>query len=49
MSDPSMRLPAGKTCGDCVNFAYCLRLFQCKYASETCDWAPARFREKKPC
>lgn len=46
MTTNDMRLPPGKSCGDCVNFAYCLRLFQCRYGSEECDWSPSRFRAR---
>ncbi len=46
ISDPDMVLPDGKTCGDCGNHAYCVKLFGCKSHNVTCDWAPSRFQ---PC
>jgi hypothetical protein len=38
-----MRLPAGKTCGDCKHYEYCADLFDCRAANTVCDWAPHRF------
>lgn len=43
-SDASMKLPEGKTCGDCAHFQRCVWLFGCKATNKTCDWAPSRFR-----
>lgn len=43
MSEPTMQLPPGKTCGDCVHFRRCEKLFGCDPTSVTCDWSPSRF------
>ena len=43
MMDDDMRLPTGKTCGDCLHFYHCRRLFNCPGGSASCDWAPSRF------
>lgn len=48
MSDPSMALPAGKTCSSCAHFRRCGMLFGCSPSATTCDWAPSRFVEKAP-
>lgn len=42
-TDITMRLPPGKTCGDCVSFKRCLWLFQCNPFSRVCDFSPSRF------
>ncbi len=40
----SMALPQGYTCSECAFFAgYCVKLFDCKPESITCDWYPIRF------
>jgi hypothetical protein len=41
-----MKLPAGKTCGDCANFSRCAGLFQCPQSSTVCDFFPRRFVEQ---
>ena len=38
-----MKLPAGKTCGGCSNFAGCKALFGCKPDNTQCDYFPRRF------
>lgn len=38
-----MKLPAGKTCGDCKHFNRCEWLISCKPTNEECDWSPSRF------
>jgi hypothetical protein len=39
-----MKLPAGRTCGDCTNAARCIA-FGCTTATaDSCDWWPNRFR-----
>ena len=38
-----MKLPTGKTCGDCFWIASCKALFGCPETNTTCDWAPSRF------
>ena len=43
MSELSMQLPAGKTCGDCVHLRRCKMLFGCKPENVVCDFAPSRF------
>ncbi len=45
-ADPSMVLPEGKHCGDCVNFDRCARPISAKPYWVTCDWAPSRFRQR---
>lgn len=47
-TDPDkMRLPVGKTCGECGHFTRtCVWLISCKPTNTTCDWSPSRFREK---
>lgn len=42
-SEPSMVLPEGKTCGDCLHFTRCSAMFGHIAADEVCDWAPSRF------
>lgn len=40
-----MELPAGKTCGNCVNFRHC-QAFYAHAATDTyCDFLTRRFRE----
>lgn len=43
MSERDMRLPAGKTCSDCVHFRRCEGLFQCPSNADHCDFSPSRF------
>lgn len=43
--DPSMVLPEGKTCSDCVSFARCTAIIGRTGAEQNCDWSPSRFRE----
>ena len=38
-----MKLPTGKTCGDCFWLRSCKALFGCPETNTTCDWAPSRF------
>ena len=47
-NDDDMRLPAGKTCGDCSSYNRCNKLFGCFVTNVSCDFAPSRFVEKKP-
>lgn len=42
-SEPSMLLPDGKTCADCVHFQRCNAIYGHIAADEVCDWAPNRF------
>jgi len=42
-----MKLPTGKTCGDCAHLPRCQMLFQCKPSNTTCDWSPHRFARKR--
>lgn len=46
MSDQDMKLPEGKTCGDCANFEDCQFLFQCSASNTVCDWSPSYFRQR---
>ena len=47
MSTLDMRLPEGKTCGDCIHCTRCTRLFGCVKYNSVCDWLPSRFAEKE--
>lgn len=42
----SMKLPEGKTCGDCQSHGTCKALFGCSESNRECDWFPARFRPR---
>lgn len=44
--NPSMVLPAGRTCGDCAHFERCNAMFGHIAADEVCDWSPSRFRQR---
>lgn len=39
-----MRLPAGKTCGDCFHIRRCKAMFGHVETDTYCDWSPSRFR-----
>ncbi len=43
-----MKLPAGKTCGDCRSFARCAAFVGRKGAETSCDWFPRSFHERTP-
>ncbi len=44
-ADPDkMRLPAGKTCGDCFHIRRCKAMFGHVETDTYCDWSPSRFR-----
>ncbi len=44
-ADPEkMRLPADKTCGDCVHIRRCKLIFGHVETDRHCDWSPSRFR-----
>lgn len=50
-SDPDkMRLPQGKTCGDCRHIRRCKGIFGHVETDTYCDWSPSRavFTEEKP-
>lgn len=42
-----MKLPEGKTCGDCIHFERCVMLFGCPKTNDHCDWSPSRFIQIK--
>jgi hypothetical protein len=42
--DAAMRLPAGKTCGDCAHVRRCCAMFGHTPADTSCDFYPSRFR-----
>lgn len=42
--DAAMRLPAGKTCGDCVHQRHCVAMFGHAETDTVCDFYPSRFR-----
>lgn len=46
MADPSMHLPIGETCSDCVHFKRCQSLFGCPVNNVTCDFSPSCFKKK---
>lgn len=44
--DTCMRLPAGKTCGDCVHLTRCKSFgFTAAASEQACSFHPRRFRE----
>jgi hypothetical protein len=45
VADPSMALPAGKTCGACAHVERCLMLGTTSRTATACDWSPSRFVE----
>lgn len=47
-SDPDkMKLPAGKTCGDCTHIKRCKAMFGNVEMDTACDWSPSRYAEPK--
>lgn len=42
--DAAMRLPEGKTCGDCVHCRRCCAMFGHVPSDMSCDFYPSRFR-----
>lgn len=45
--DAEMRLPPGKTCGDCAHCKRCCAMFGRVPEDTSCDWWPSRFRAVK--
>ena len=46
-TDPDrMRLPQGKTCGDCANFRHCGAFYARRATDDCCDFSPSRFRDQ---
>lgn len=45
-SEPDMRLPVGKTCGDCAHLARCVAMFGAVAGSLVCDFSPSKFMPK---
>lgn len=43
--EEKMRLPAGETCGDCLNIKRCKAIFGHTEADTYCDWSPSRFQK----
>lgn len=43
--DAAMRLPPGKTCGDCAHVRRCVAMFGHVPADTACDFYPSRFRQ----
>lgn len=43
--DALMRLPAGRTCGDCSNFRRCLAFGYTSVNRTQCDFWPSRYHE----
>lgn len=46
--DAEMKLPAGKTCGDCANCRHCTGMYGIKPTDTSCDFWPGRYRERAP-
>ena len=47
--DSEMRLPEGRTCGDCFHFKKTCEWLVSHVASDTkCDWWPSKFMAIKP-
>ena len=46
MSDKTMDLPPGTTCGDCVHVYRCSTIFGVKKTDTGCDFYPIRFQQK---
>lgn len=42
-----MKLPPGKTCGDCVHCKRCCAMFGHTPTDTYCDFWPSRYRERK--
>ena len=42
--DAEMKLPEGKTCGDCVHCKRCCSMFGHVPSDASCDWWPSRFQ-----
>lgn len=43
-TDPEkMKLPAGKSCGDCTHIYRCKVMFGHTETDTYCDWSPSRF------
>lgn len=42
--EENMKLPAGKTCGDCSSFGRCAALLGQIAQDEVCDFSPNRFQ-----
>lgn len=42
-----MKLPAGKTCGDCKHLAWCTQAYSVKVKNTMCDFEPVRFQERE--
>lgn len=38
-----MKLPSGKTCGDCIHLQRCQAMWRCRPENKTCDFFPRRF------
>lgn len=42
-----MFLPDGMTCGDCINFDWCSKVYGIKPEYTSCDFEPIRFKAKE--
>ena len=42
-SDDDMKLPEGKTCGDCHYYRFCCGFFMCPQQNTKCDWSPSKY------
>jgi len=41
--EDDMKLPEGKTCGDCAHLDWCKTFISVNPANTHCDWSPSRF------
>ena len=39
------KLPEGKSCGQCMHYGGCVKLFGCASDNRMCDWHPSRFND----
>lgn len=46
-SEPSMKLPDGRTCRDCRHLAKCRFLISREGDEIECDWSPSRFAVRR--
>lgn len=42
-----MKLPDGKTCGDCDSFGWCKMVYGVKSKRISCHFEPIRFKQKE--
>ena len=42
-----MKIPAGKTCGDCQYVRWCAKVYGVKPENRSCHFEPVRFKQKE--